>query len=60
MPAAEPYASTVDQSAPEVSSSAMTQPRVDAQQPKRGWRRPRATAEAGSGASYLRWPHPQR
>lgn len=46
----------------DVSSSALTQPRVDRYgsadaPPKRGWRRQRA--EGSSGAAYLRWPHPQ-
>ncbi|SPM27788.1 hypothetical protein [Mycobacterium terramassiliense] len=48
---------------PEVSSGALTQPRVDRYgsegEPKRGWRRQRP--EGGSpNAAYLRWPHPQR
>lgn len=48
-----------------VSSGALTQPRVDRYnpgdpQPKRGWRRPRGGADSGSGARYLRWPHPQQ
>ncbi len=48
--------------AAEVSSGALTQPRVDQYgpgeaQPKRGWRRQRE--EGSRGAAYLRWPHPQ-
>jgi hypothetical protein len=46
----------------EVSSGALTQPRVDRYgpgegQPKRGWRRQRG--EGTPGPAYLRWPHPQ-
>lgn len=44
---------------PEVSSSALTKPRVDRYEPKRGWRRRREAAAGSSGAAYLRWPHPQ-
>lgn len=48
---------------PDVSSGALTKPRVGPgpeAKPKRGWRR-REQAGAGSqGEAYLRWPHPQR
>ncbi len=57
--AAEPYRDPVYDPAPEVSSGAVTKPRAVADaEPKRGWRRQRACAGAGSGAAYLRWPHP--
>ncbi|BBZ44764.1 hypothetical protein [Mycobacterium parmense] len=59
MPTVEPYRDSVVE-APEVSSSALTKPRAPGTEPKRGWRRQRAGANAGSGAAYLRWPHPQR
>jgi hypothetical protein len=60
------YMSGLEEPAPEVSSGALTQPRVDRfrssedepNSPK-GWRRRRAGADAGRGAAYLRWPHPQ-
>jgi hypothetical protein len=58
---AEPYRDSVYQPA-EVSSGALTRPRVpapDAEQ-KGGWRRNRAAAGAGANAAYLRWPHSQR
>ncbi|WP_322857995.1 hypothetical protein [Mycobacterium shigaense] len=43
----------------DVSSDALTKPRVDGAEPKtRGWRRQHAAAN-GPGAAYLRWPHPQ-
>ena len=46
----------------DVSSGALTKPRVDRYGPegeqRRGWRRQRA-AEGSAGAPYLRWPHPQ-
>ena len=59
--AAETYRDPVYEPSPEVSSSALTKPRVTSSdaEPKRGWRRQRAAAD-GSGAAYLRWPHPQR
>jgi hypothetical protein len=61
VPGGEPaYVSGLEES-PEVSSGALTKPRVDRYgaeaEPKRGWRR---DAGAGSpGAAYLYWPHPQ-
>lgn len=61
VPGGEPaYVSGLEES-PEVSSGALTKPRVDRYgaeaEPKRGWRR---HAGAGSpGAAYLRWPHPE-
>lgn len=61
--AAEPaYVPALEES-PDVSSGALTKPRVGPgpeAKPKRGWRR-REQAGAGSqGEAYLRWPHPQR
>ena len=44
----------------EVSPDALTAPRVESESKSRGVRRPRAAAPAGSGANYLRWPHPQK
>ena len=44
----------------EVSPDALTAPRVESESKSRGVRRSRAAAPAGSGANYLRWPHPQR
>lgn len=61
-PAGEPaYVSGVEEPS-EVSSGALTKPRVGRYgsadvEPKRGWRRQRA--EGAPGAAYLRWPHPQ-
>jgi hypothetical protein len=57
--AAEGYRDSVYQPA-EVSSGALTRPRVSAPEAeqKGGWRRNRAAA--GGNAAYLRWPHPQR
>ncbi len=65
VPAAEPYRESVYHPSSEVSSGALTKPRVDQltssdAEPKRGWRRHRADAAAGSNAAYLRWPHPQQ
>ncbi|MEE6177587.1 hypothetical protein [Mycobacterium sp. 050134] len=56
---AEPYQESLEEP---VSSGALTRPRMGGYEsaearPKRGWRRQRAGA--GSGAAYLRWPHPQ-
>jgi len=61
VPGGEPaYVSGLEES-PEVSSGALTKPRVDRYgaeaEPKPGWRR-HAGAES-PGAAYLRWPHPQ-
>ena len=65
-PAAEPvYRSGLEEPSDEVSSGALTKPRVDrfgpdADQPKpKGWRRQGSGNAAGPGAAYLRWPHPQ-
>jgi hypothetical protein len=44
----------------EVSPDALTAPRVESESKSRDVRRPRAAAPAGSGANYLRWPHPQK
>jgi hypothetical protein len=45
----------------EVSPDALTAPAIEPSESKsRGHRRPRAAAPAGSGANYLRWPHPQK
>jgi len=44
----------------EVSPDALTAPRVESESNSRGHRQPRAAAPAGSGANYLRWPHPQK
>ncbi|SPM37289.1 hypothetical protein BN000_05510 [Mycobacterium rhizamassiliense] len=53
------YSGLEEPSRDEVSSEALTKPRVDDDQPKaRGWRRQHA-APSGPGAAYLRWPHPQ-
>ena len=59
-PAAPRYYSGLEEpSRDEVSSEALTKPRVDGDEAKgRGWRRQHA-ATAGPGAAYLRWPHPQ-
>ena len=59
--AGEPvYMSGLEEPAAEVSSGALTKPRAAGDEPKhRGWRRQRAGDEAGPGAAYLRWPHPQ-
>jgi hypothetical protein len=66
--AEEPYLSGLEEPTPEVSSDALTKPRVErfaapseVERSGRGWRRQRASAAAaGSGdAAYLRWPHPQ-
>jgi hypothetical protein len=43
---------------PEVSSGALTKPRLDPAEPKRRWRRQQAGAGSQNEA-YLRWPHPQ-
>lgn len=43
---------------PEVSSGALTKPRLDPSEPKRRWRRQQAGA-GSQGEAYLRWPHPQ-
>ncbi|HUH69677.1 MAG TPA: hypothetical protein VLZ05_12905 [Mycobacterium sp.] len=64
VPAAEPYMSAVGAPSPQVSPDTLTTPRMDRPtlseaEPKRGWRRRRASAAAGPGAAYLRWPHPQ-
>lgn len=59
VPSVEPYREPVSGSS-EVSSSALTKPRVEGPGAKRGWRRHRAGATGGSDAAYLRWPHPQR
>jgi PPE-repeat protein len=60
------YMSGLEESAPEVSSGAVTKPRVDRfasseDEPNapKGWRGKRAGAAARKGAPYLRWPHPQ-
>lgn len=64
VPGGEPaYVSGLEES-PEVSSGALTKPRVDRHgaaqaAPKRGWRRHREAA-GSPGAAYLRWPHPQQ
>jgi hypothetical protein len=56
VPGAQPYSGLE-----EPSSQALTKPRVEAEEPKsRGWRRQHASAAAGPGAAYLRWPHPQQ
>jgi hypothetical protein len=65
VPVVEPYRESVHEPAPEVSPDALTKPRVDrgsavAAQPKRGWRRHREDAGAGSTDGFMRWPHPQR
>ena len=63
VPAGEPvYMSGLEEPPAEVSSGALTKPRVDrfGDEPKpKGWRRQRAGNAAGPGAAYLRWPHPQ-
>jgi len=65
VPGGEPAYVSGPQASSEVSSGALTKPRVDRYgsegEPKRGWRRRQdAAAAAGSrGAPYLRWPHPQ-
>lgn len=61
VPAGEPvYMSGLEEPAAEVSSGALTKPRAAGDGPKpKGWRRHRAGNEAGPGAAYLRWPHPQ-
>lgn len=52
-----PYRDPTYEPSPEVSSSALTKPRVTSSdaEPRRGWRRDRK----GANAAYLRWPHPQ-
>jgi hypothetical protein len=66
VPAGEPaYMSGLEEPSREVSSGALTKPRVDRfespeDRPKpKGWRRQRSGDAAGPGAAYLRWPHPQ-
>ena len=60
--AAEPYRDPAYEPSPEVSSGAVTKPRRNAFGcgAEARWRRHRADAGAGSGAAYLRWPHPQQ
>ncbi len=55
-----PYRDPTYEPSPEVSSSALTKPRVTAPdaEPKRGWRGNGKGAPAN--AAYLRWPHPQQ
>jgi hypothetical protein len=60
------YVSGLEEPAAEVSSDALTKPRVgrfgsggDEPNSPKGWRRPGAGTGAGQGAQYLRWPHPQ-
>jgi hypothetical protein len=57
-PAGEPYMSGLEEPLREVSSGAITRPRVEGE-PKRGWRRHAGAAAGSPGAAYLRWPHPQ-
>jgi hypothetical protein len=64
-PAASPggrqYYSGLEEASSDASSEALTKPRAEAEEPKsRGWRRQHASAAAGPGAAYLRWPHPQQ
>ncbi|OBG39527.1 hypothetical protein A5672_14745 [Mycobacterium alsense] len=44
---------------PEVSSAALTKPRLDPAEPKRRWRRHQQAGSGSQGEAYLRWPHPQ-
>jgi hypothetical protein len=60
VPAGERYMSGLQEPSREVSSDALTTPRVDEEQKSRGGRRQRAGAAAGPGNAYLRWPHPQQ
>lgn len=66
-PAGEPeYMTGLQEPSREVAPDALTAPRLDeyassAAKPKTGgWRRHRADEAPAPGASYLRWPHPQR
>ncbi|GBG38263.1 hypothetical protein [Mycobacterium montefiorense] len=64
--AGEPvYMSGLEEPHREVEADAMTTPRADhyesSEEPKTGgWRKQRTDAAPAKGASYLRWPHPQR
>ncbi len=71
VPANQPYMSAVDESSPEVSSGAITKPRVEHATPvqaapearsrwRSGFRRQNADAPGGQSNAYLRWPHPQQ
>jgi hypothetical protein len=60
VPAGERYMSGLQEPSREVSSDALTTPRVDEEQKSRSARRQRASAAAGPGNAYLRWPHPQQ
>jgi hypothetical protein len=60
------YMSGLEEPLPDVSSDALTKPRVDRfaasedePNPPKGWRRQREGAAPAPGAAYLRWPHPQ-
>jgi hypothetical protein len=59
VPGARPYLSGLEEPS-ELSSGALTKPRVDPEEPKSRWRRQHASAAGGSGPAYLRWPHPQQ
>ena len=65
VPAEQPHMSGLEEPTPDVSPDALTKPRLERFaapseiEPRRGWRRQRAGTAAGSGAGYLRWPHPQ-
>jgi hypothetical protein len=59
VPAGERYMPGLQEPSREVSSDALTKPRVDEEPKSRGGRRQRASAAAGPGNAYLRWPHPQ-
>jgi hypothetical protein len=54
------YASAAGEPSADLSSEALTTPRVEADEQKSWWRRQHAGAGTGSGAAYLRWPHPQQ